>query len=171
MSSSIVVKLSSSEQARLRQELRSHLRGRLLALHVLLLLTMGLSPSVVAQVLFCSLRTVHRSRTHWLQQTGPFAPAPTDSAGPVAACPLASPQQRRLRSWLHKTPARFGWCRTRWSCATLALTWAQEGGARVSAETMRRWLRALDFRWKRTKPIAKDNDPERASKLARILLL
>ena len=91
VSSAIVVELPSAEQARWQQELRSHLRGRLLAVHVLRLLTMGLSPSVVAQALFCSLGTVHRSRTRWLQQTGPFAPTPNDSSGPVAACPLAYP--------------------------------------------------------------------------------
>jgi transposase len=166
--SPIVVKLSPVEQVRLQQELRSHLHGRWLAVHILLLLALGLSPSLVAQVLFCSVRTVYRSRAHWLQQTGPFAPARDEPARPY---PLSLTAQRRLRSWLKKAPAVFGWCRTRWSCATLALSWAQECGQQVSAETMRRWLQALDFRWKRTKPVAKDSDPERASKLARILLL
>jgi transposase len=171
VSSPIVVKLSSAEQARLRRELRSHLRGRLLAVHILLLLALGLSPSFVAKVLFCSPRSVYRSRAYWLQQSGPFAPTPEDPAEPTSSCPLAGWQQRRLRSWLKKAPAVFGWCRTRWSCATLALTWAERGGARVSAETMRRWLQALGVRWKRTKLAAKDNDPERAPKLARIRLL
>jgi putative transposase len=170
VSSPIVVKLSSGEQARLRRQLRSHLRGRLLAIHILLLLALGLSPSFVAQALFCSPRTVYRSRAHWLQQTGPFAPLPEDT-GLACSCPLTGPEQCRLRSWLKKAPSVFGWGRTRWSCATLALSWAQECGQRVSAETMRRWLQALNFRWKRTKPAAKDNDPERARKLARILLI
>jgi transposase len=171
VSSPILVKLSPAEQAHLRRELRSHLRGRLLAGHIVLLLALGLPPSFVATLLFCSLRTVYRSRAHWLQRSGPFAPAAGDPAGPARPCPLPGTEQRRLRSWLKKAPAVFGWCRTRWSCATLALTWAQECGQQVSAETMRRWLQALDFRWKRTKPAAQDKDPERASKLARILLI
>jgi IS1 family transposase len=41
----------------------------------------------------------------------------------------------------------------------------------VSAETVRRWLHALDWRWKRTKLAAKDNDPDRVPKLAHIRLL
>lgn len=169
MSSLIVVKLSPAEQARLRQELRLPLRGRLLAVAIVLLCSLGLPVPLITQVLFCSRRTVYRARAHWLQQTGPFAPGARDAR--ASACPLSGTEQRRLRGWLNKAPAVFGWCRSRWSCATLALTWAQECGRQVSAETMRRWLQALDFRWKRTKPAAKDNDPARASKLARILLL
>jgi hypothetical protein len=38
----------------------------------------------------------------------------------------------------------------------------------VSAETVRRWLRELDWVWKRAKLIAKDDDPQRVEKLARI---
>jgi hypothetical protein len=40
----------------------------------------------------------------------------------------------------------------------------------VSAETIRRWLHALDWEWKRAKLIAKDDDPQRVEKLARIRL-
>jgi hypothetical protein len=41
---------------------------------------------------------------------------------------------------------------------------------RVSAETVRRWLPLLGWRWKRAKLAAKDNDPERTAKLAAIRL-
>lgn len=93
MSSSLVVKLFSAEQARLRLQLRSHLRGRCWAWHILLLLSPGGSPAVVAQVSFHSLRTVHRSRAHWRAQTGPRAPSSSE-----ATCLLAYAQQPRLRS-------------------------------------------------------------------------
>ena len=169
MSSPIVVKLSPAEQARLRKELRTLLRGRLLIIAIVLLLSLGLPISLITQVLFCSRRTVYRARAHWLAQTGPFAPTADQDTAP--ACPLRAAEQRRRRSWLKKAPAVFGWRRSRWSCEALALTWEQVCGHRVSAETRRRWLHTLGFRWKRTKPAAKDNDPERASKLARILLL
>ena len=38
----------------------------------------------------------------------------------------------------------------------------------VSAETVRRWLHQLGWRWKRAKLVAKDTDPERSSRLAQI---
>jgi hypothetical protein len=40
----------------------------------------------------------------------------------------------------------------------------------VSAETMRHWLHELGWEWKRAKVTAKDEDPERVEKLARIRL-
>jgi hypothetical protein len=36
---------------------------------------------------------------------------------------------------------------------------------------VRRWWHALDWRWQRTKLAAKDNDPDRIPKLARLRLL
>ena len=77
-------------------------------------------------------------------------------------------EPRRLRSWLKKAPAVFGWCRPRWSGAALALQWQAQRGIRVSAETVRRCLHALDWGWKRAKLVAQDSDPERTWKLARI---
>jgi DDE superfamily endonuclease len=38
----------------------------------------------------------------------------------------------------------------------------------VSAETRRRWLHELDWVWKRAKLVAKDDDPQRVGRLARI---
>jgi hypothetical protein len=38
----------------------------------------------------------------------------------------------------------------------------------VSAETVRRWLHELGWEWKRAKLVAKDDDPQRVAKLARI---
>jgi len=38
----------------------------------------------------------------------------------------------------------------------------------VSAETVRRWLHELGWEWKRAKLVAKDDDPQRVEKLARI---
>jgi hypothetical protein len=39
---------------------------------------------------------------------------------------------------LRAPPRAYGWCRTRESCATLALAWQAKRGITVSAETMRR---------------------------------
>jgi putative transposase len=76
--------------------------------------------------------------------------------------------RRSLLALLTKSPTAEGWCRTRWSCATLALSLEARRGLHVSAETIRRWLHRLGWRWKRTKLAAKDNDPQRAPKLAHI---
>jgi DDE superfamily endonuclease/Winged helix-turn helix len=92
----------------------------------------------------------------------------TESALPLGLMPSL---RRSLRALLKKPPAAEGWCRTRWSCTTLALSLEARRGLRVSAETVRRWLRGLGGRWKRAKLSAKDNDPERAVKLARIRFL
>jgi hypothetical protein len=40
----------------------------------------------------------------------------------------------------------------------------------VSAETLRHWLHELGGEWKRAKVAAKDDDPQRVEKLARIRL-
>jgi Winged helix-turn helix len=44
----------------------------------------------------------------------------------------------------------------------------ERGGGVVSAETVRRWLHELGWEWKRAKVVAKDDDPQRVEKLARI---
>jgi hypothetical protein len=41
-------------------------------------------------------------------------------------------------------------------------------GVEVSEETVRRWLHELDWVWKRAKPVARDDDPERIERLAKI---
>jgi transposase len=81
---------------------------------------------------------------------------------------LAPSLRRSLLALLGKPPAAEGWCRTRWRCATRALSLQARRGLQVSAETMRRWLHRLGWRWKRAKLAAKDNDPQRAPKLAHI---
>jgi hypothetical protein len=76
--------------------------------------------------------------------------------------------RRSLLALLNKTPAAFGWCRTRWSCATLAAQLKVQRGIEVSTATTRRWLHHLGWVWKRAKLVARDDDPQRIAKLARI---
>jgi transposase len=98
-------------------------------------------------------------------QQGRTLPEPVGARWPPC---LTSSLRRSLLALLKKTPAAYGWCRTRWSCATLALQLQAQRSITVSAETVRRCLHALDWVWKRAKLVAKDTDLERASKLARI---
>jgi transposase len=159
----IVIEMTPQEQARFRAELRRARRGHWLALHILLLLALHHSPSEIATFLLCARSTVYAVARDW--QRGRSWPEPTKAGWPPSLTPSL---QRSLLALLRKAPTAYGWCRTRWSCAALALQLELQHGIRVSAETVRRCLHALDWVWKRAKLIAKDSDPERASKLARI---
>jgi len=91
-----------------------------------------------------------------------------------------SPRQRRRRltpslkrsvlALLKAAPRALGWCRTRWSCAALATELQIRRGIEVSAETIRSWLHEFGWEWQRAKVAAKDDDPDRVTKLARIRL-
>jgi putative transposase len=76
--------------------------------------------------------------------------------------------RRSLLALLKAAPRVHGWCRTRWSYATLALTLEATHGIKVSAETMRRWVHEVGWAWKRAKLVAKDDDPHRVERLAHI---
>lgn len=160
--SRIVIDFPAAEQVRLRQQLRRARWGGWLALHILLLLSQQRSPTAIADWLFCSRSTVYAAAWAWQQGRRPWEAA---SGLPVALSPT---RRRSLLALLKKAPSLYGWCRTRWSCEALAETLWQRRGWRVSAETVRRWLHALDWSWKRAKLVAKDDDPERVSKLAHI---
>jgi putative transposase len=87
---------------------------------------------------------------------------------PLRTTVLLPALRRSLLALLKAPPRAYGWCRTRWSCATLALTLRSQRGIAVSAETMRRWLHEIGWVWKRTKLVAKDDDPQRVNRVARI---
>ena len=163
MPTQIVIDIAPEQQARFRAELRRARRGRWLSLHILLLLTLRRSPREIALFLLCSRSTVYAVARDW--QQGRALPEPACARGPLCLTPSL---RRSLLALLKKSPAAYGWCRTRWSCATLALQLQAQRSIAVSAETVRRCLQALDWVWKRAKLVAKDTDPERASKLARI---
>ena len=73
-----------------------------------------------------------------------------------------------LGALLKAAPRAYGWCHTRWSCATLAATLQAKHGIAVSAEPVRRWLQEIGWVWKRAKLVAKDDDPQRIARLAQI---
>jgi transposase len=163
--SRMVIEIPVAEQVRLRKQLRRARWGGWLALPILLLLAQQRSPTAIADWLLCSRSTVYAAAWAWQQGCRPWETTSGLSAG------LTPTRQRSLLALLRKAPSVYGWCRTRWSGAALAETLGQRRGWRVSAETVRRWLHALAWRWKRTKLAAQDNDPDRVPKLARIRLL
>ena len=165
----IVIEIPAEEQARLQKQLCRARWGGWLTLHIVLLLAQQRAPTDIARWLLCSRSTVYAAAALWRLGRRPWESHKADSAPPLPAGLMPS-RQRSLRALLRHAPSVFGWCRQRWSCATLAQSLPPQAG-RVSGETVRRWLHALGWRWKRVRPAALDNDPERASKLARIRLI
>lgn len=163
-----IVEIPLEEQARMRAELRRARYGDLLALHLLLLCAAGRTPSEVASVLFCSRSSGYRIVRAYQAGTRQFDEA---HATQQRRLRLLTPSLKRSVLALLKTvPHAYGWCRTRWSCATLAMELQVRRGIAVSAETLRSWLHDLGWEWKRAKVAAKDDDPDRVTKLARIRL-
>jgi putative transposase len=86
----------------------------------------------------------------------------------VKAAWLSPSLRRSLVALLTKVPSAYGWWRTRWSCATLVTQLTIQRGLAVSASTMRRGRHALGWVWKRAQLGARDDDPQRVAKLARL---
>jgi transposase len=161
-----------TEQAQMLTELRRARYGYWLGVHILLLCAAQRSPTEIAAVLFCSRSTVYRVVQAY--RVGQWALLLEEGGTEQATSrrpPRLSPTLRRsVLGILHSGPRLCGWCRTRWSCATVALELSLRRRITVSAETVRRWLHEVGWEWKRAKLRAKDADPERGEKLARIRL-
>src|SRR5712692_10113051 len=161
---STILDIPPQEQEWLRAELRHARHGGVLTLHVLLLCAAGRTPTEIATCLFCSRTSVYRIVTAYhahLRDARVAQPLP-----PVGG--FTPSVRRSLGALLKKVPAVYGWCRTRWSCATLAAQLQLQRGIEVSSSTLRRWLHALGWVWKRAQLVARDDDPQRVEKLARI---
>src|SRR5713101_6089673 len=164
-----IVDIPPAEQACMLAELRRARYGYLLALHLLLLCAVGRSPTEIAAVLFCSRSSVYRVVKAYRAGGLEGAFVGEGAEGGQARRPVLMPGLKRsVLAILHAVPRACRWCRTRWSCATVALELQARRGLAVSAETVRRWLHELGWEWKRAKLIAKDADPQRVEKLARI---
>jgi transposase len=164
-----IVEIPPAEQARMLAELRRARYGYLLALHLLLLCAAGRTPTEIAAVLFCARSTVYRVVRAYRAGAVEWGEEEEDRGSPQARRTALTPTLRRsVLAILQAAPRACGWCRTRWSCATVALEMRARRGMVVSAETVRRWLHALGWEWKRAKLAAKDDDPQRVEKLARI---
>ena len=143
--------------------------GYLLALHVVLLCAAGRNPTDIAAFLFCSRSSVYRIvRLSRARKLGFTVDAEGQLKAPVRTTILMPWMKRSLGARLKATPRAYGWCRTRWSGATLAAQLKRKHGMEVSTWTVRRWLHEMGWVWKRAKLVAKDNDPQRVERLARI---
>jgi transposase len=169
MPKSTLVEIPPEEHLQMLAVLRRARYGYLLALHILLLCAAGRTPTEIAAVLFCSRSSVYRTvRAYRAGTLGLEHDAQGRLVPPVRTTVLVPTLRRSLVALLKAPPRAYGWCRTRWSCATLALTLQAKRGITVSAETMRRWVHEVGWVWKRAKLVAKDDDPHRVERLARI---
>jgi hypothetical protein len=72
----------------------------------------------MATVLLCARSTVYRAAQDW--QNGSLSTAKAEVTGvPWPRC-LSPALRQGLFTLLKKAPSAYGWCRPRWSCATLA---------------------------------------------------
>jgi putative transposase len=163
------VEIPAEAHAHMVAALRRARYGYLLPLHIVLLCAAGRSPTDIAAVLFCSRSSVYRTIRAYRQ--GRLGWEHDDQGWlmpPVRTTVLLPTLRRSLLALLKAPPRAYGWCRTRWSCATLALMLQRKRGIAISAETMRRWLHEIGWVWKRPKLVAKDDDPQRVNRLTRI---
>lgn len=169
MPTSTFVEIPEEEHAQMLAALRRARYGYLLALHLLVLRAAGRTPTDIAAALFCSRSRVYRTVRAYRKGTLGWEYDAQGRLIPLMRTMVLLPTLRRsLVALLKATPRTYGWCRTRWRCATLAVTLQAKWGVVVSAETMRRWLHELGWVWKRAKLVAKDDDPHRVERLARI---
>src|SRR5215210_5629654 len=149
-------------------QLRAARYGHLLAVHILLLCAAGRTPTEIAAALFCSRSSIYRTVRAYRRGRLVLGVGHDTAAGtpPVPVC--GASLKRSLLALLKRAPSAFGWCRTRWSCAALAAQLKARRGVSVSQETVRRWLHEAGYVWKRARHVARDDDPERITKLARI---
>ena len=159
-----IVEIPLEEQVRMRAELRRARYGYLLALHLLLLCAAGRTPSEVASVLFCSRSSVYRIVRAYRAGMLSLDDGSERASRQRRRRVLTPSLKRSVLALLKTAPRVFGWCRTRWSCATLAVELQVRRGIEVSAETLRHWLHGLGWEWKRAKVAAKDDDPQRVEK-------
>ena len=169
MPSTTLLEMPPEEQAQMRAILRRARYGYLLAFHILLLCAAGRTPTEIAACLFCSRSSVYRIvRAYRAGRLGIQVDPDGQLSIAVRLTVLIPWLVRSLGALLKAAPRTYGWCRTRWSCATLAATLQAKHGIAVSAETVRRWLHEIGWVWKRAKLVAKDDDPHRIERLARI---
>jgi transposase len=169
MPSTTLLEIPPEEQVQMRAVLRRTRYGYLLAFHILLLCAAGRNPTEIAAFLFCSRSSVYRIvRAYRTGSLGIHVNQEGQLSIAVQTSVLMPWLTRSLGAILKGAPRAYGWCRTRWSCATLAATLQAKHGIEVSAETVRRWLHEIGWVWKRAKLAAKDDDPYRIERLARI---
>jgi transposase len=136
--------------------------------HIILLLAEGHPWDTIEAMLFCSSRTVDR----WLKRFQDQRVAGLTGRKRGRPFRLGLGWVATLVSWVTtKTPSEFGFLRSRWSCALLALLLREREGVSASRETVRRWLHRGQLVYRRPRPVLKPDEAERQAKLAELRAL
>ena len=165
MDGSIV--LGSSQRKRLlavyrRESVDPQVRLRA---HIILLLSDGRPWSLIAAVLFCSTATIARWKARF--ESGGVEALLGEGRGRTAT--LLVGWAALLVIWVRTlTPRDFGYCRSRWCCATLAVVLLDTHHVKVSVETVRRTLHRQNLVWRRPRPVPGPTDGQRRWKLRKI---
>ena len=161
--------LPPEEHAARLAALRRARYGSVLALHSVVWCAAGRSPTDIAAVLFGSRSRVYRTVRAYQPGT---VDVEDDARGrlipPRRTTVLVPTRRRSLLALLKAPPRAYGGCRPRGSWATRALTLRATRGISVSAETLRRWVHEVGWGWKRAKLGARDDEPQRIDRLARL---
>ena len=131
--------------------------------HIILLLADGHSWDTIEAMLFCSSRTIDRWQKRFVAEgidglTGRKRGRPFRfGLGWIALV---------VRWVTQKTPRDFGFLRSRWTCAVLALLLREKHDLSVSRETVRRWLHRSQLVYRRPRPVLGPTDAQKQTKLA-----
>jgi putative transposase len=149
----------------LRRSSNPDLRARA---HIILLLAEGHTWSLITAVLFCSSRTVARWQQRF-QQGG----VPALLGQPRGAPTRLGPRWGDLVvAWVTgQRPRDFGFFRSRWCCALLALLLQRDYALDVGRETIRRWLHREELVWRRPRPVLNRTDPRKEEILQALRVL
>jgi transposase len=133
--------------------------------HIVLLLSEGQPWSLIAAMLFCSTATISRWKDRF--ESGGVEALLEENRGRGGG--LLAGWGWLLVFWVKQlTPRSFGYYRSRWCCATLALVLSDLHGVEASAETVRRCLHKQNLVWRRPRPVPGPADPRKDYKLRKI---
>ena len=133
--------------------------------HIILLLGEGYAWDTIEAMLFCSSRTVDR----WLKRFRAEGVAGLTGRKRGRPFRLGLGWVALLVTWVTtKTPGDFGFLRSRWSCALLALLLREREGVDASRETVRRLLHRGHLVYRRPRPVLKPDEEQRQAKLAEL---
>ena len=133
--------------------------------HLILLLAGGYTWDTIEAMLFCSSRTLDRWRKRF-EAEGVEGLTGRKRGRPFR---LGLGWVALLVTWVTtQTPRDFGFLRSRWSCALLALLLREREGVTASRETVRRRLHRGDLVYRRPRPVLRPDEEERQARLAEL---
>src|SRR5688572_25213608 len=143
--------LRSGERKRLLELYRKEPDPQVrLRAHIVLLLSAGHAWALVASVLFCSTATIARWKARF--ESGGVAALAGEHRGRRASRLVG--WALVLVTWVRTlTPRDFGYCRSRWCRAALAVVVWDVPRVTASDETVRRCLPRQNLVWRRPRPV------------------